>query len=143
MIAYLKDIEKIICDGQVVDIELIYIKTRKREIVICRQLIMYFLKKFNRKQTLAEIGSVYGKDHATVLHAIKTVNNLIDTDKSFSCKVELYSKKIETIASFINEKLENNFETIKKSLILAINNNEAVSFDLFISYTLMVENHLL
>ena len=24
-----------------------------------------------------------GKDHATVLHACKTVNNLIDTDKTF------------------------------------------------------------
>ena len=58
-------------------------KTRKREIVESRQVAMYLSKK-NTKESLATIGRTIGnKDHATVLHACKTVNNLIETDKQF------------------------------------------------------------
>jgi chromosomal replication initiator protein len=35
-----------------------------------------------------------GKDHATVLHACRTVNNLMDTDKRFKAYVEELEKKI-------------------------------------------------
>ena len=58
------------------------IKTRKN-IVQARQLAMYFSKQLT-KSSLANIGAQCGeKDHATVLHACKTVNNLSDTDKTF------------------------------------------------------------
>ena len=44
---------------------------------------MYFAKKYT-KASLASIGSQIGKrDHATVLHACRTVENLADTDKQF------------------------------------------------------------
>lgn len=57
--------------------------TRRREIVQARQLAMYFSKKYT-KSSLAVIGNKCGnKDHATVLHACKTVENLIETDKKF------------------------------------------------------------
>ena len=35
-----------------------------------------------------------GKDHATVLHDCKTVNNLIDTDKRFRGYIDDLNKKI-------------------------------------------------
>ncbi len=57
--------------------------SRKRETVQARQLAMYFSKIYT-KSSLAVIGNKCGnKDHATVLHACKTVKNLIDTDKRF------------------------------------------------------------
>ena len=66
-----------------IPIETMKSKTRKREIVQCRQLAMYFSKQMT-KNSLAMIGKHCGnKDHATVLHACKTVNNLADTDKRF------------------------------------------------------------
>jgi len=34
------------------------------------------------------------KDHATVLHACKTVNNLIDTDKQFRLQIQDIEKKL-------------------------------------------------
>jgi chromosomal replication initiator protein len=44
---------------------------------------------------LASIGSQIGKrDHATVLHACKTVNNLSTTDKQFRKYVEDLTKKL-------------------------------------------------
>jgi chromosomal replication initiator protein len=55
---------------------------------------MFFAKKFT-KASLASIGSQIGKrDHATVLHACKTVDNLATTDKQFKKFVEDLNKKL-------------------------------------------------
>ena len=70
-------------------------KTRKREIVQARQVAMYFSKNLT-KSSLATIGSqIGGKDHATVLHACKTVNNLVETDKTFRNQIEELEKKLK------------------------------------------------
>lgn len=88
-------IQKIVCDYFGLPLEVINSKTRKREIVQARQLAMYFAKK-HTKSSLATIGLHCGnKDHATVLHACRTVNNLIETDKQFRVYVEELDKKIK------------------------------------------------
>ena len=88
-------IQKVVCDYFNLPLEAINSKTRKREIVQARQLAMYFSKKLT-KSSLATIGLHCGnKDHATVLHACRTVNNLIDTDKQFRLYVEELEKKIK------------------------------------------------
>jgi chromosomal replication initiator protein len=88
-------IQKVVCDYFNLPLELINSKTRKREIVQARQLAMYFAKK-HTKSSLATIGLHCGnKDHATVLHAVRTVNNLIETDKQFRIYVEELDKKIK------------------------------------------------
>lgn len=87
-------IQKVVCDYFDLPIELLKSKTRKREVVQARQIAMYFAKKMT-KSSLANIGMhCGGKDHATVLHACKTVNNLIDTDKRFRGYVNDLEKKI-------------------------------------------------
>ena len=76
-------IQTLVCEYFDIPLERIHSKTRKREIVQARQLAMFFSKNYT-KSSLATIGSKCGnKDHATVLHACKTVKNLADTDKSF------------------------------------------------------------
>jgi len=76
-------IQKVVCDYFDLPIELLKSKTRKREVVQARQIAMYFSKKLT-KSSLAKIGQQCGgKDHATVLHACRTVNNLSETDKGF------------------------------------------------------------
>jgi chromosomal replication initiator protein len=88
-------IQKVVCDYFSLPLELMNSKTRKREIVQARQLAMYFSKK-HTKASLANIGLHCGnKDHATVLHACRTVNNLIETDKQFRIYVEELEKKIK------------------------------------------------
>ena len=53
-----------------------------------------FLQK-NTKASLASIGSQIGKrDHATVLHACRTVDNLFETDKQFRRYVEEIKQKL-------------------------------------------------
>lgn len=57
--------------------------TRKREVVEARQITMYVLKQ-RTNLSLAAIGTVCGnKDHSTVLHALKTVENLLETDRQY------------------------------------------------------------
>jgi len=87
-------IQKVVCDYFDMPVELLKSRTRRREIVQARQLAMYFSKQFT-KSSLATIGAQCGnKDHATVLHACKTVNNLSETDKRFKKYVEEIEKKL-------------------------------------------------
>jgi len=88
-------IQKIVCDYYKIPVEQMQGKTRKREIVQARQVSMYFSKNLT-KASLASIGScIGGKDHATVLHACKTVNNLIDTDRHFRNQIIEIEKKLK------------------------------------------------
>ena len=76
-------IQEIVSEYFQLSIEELQSKTRKRHVVQARQLAMFFAKKYT-KLTLANIGKSIGKrDHATVLHACKTVDNLNETDKQF------------------------------------------------------------
>ncbi len=87
-------IQKVVCDYFDLPMELLKSKTRKREIVQARQIAMYFAKKMT-KSSLANIGAhCGGKDHATVLHACRTVNNLQETDKHFRKYLEDLEKKL-------------------------------------------------
>ena len=87
-------IQKVVSDYFQMDVETLQSKTRRRHIVQARQLAMYFAKKFT-KASLASIGNQIGKrDHATVLHACKTVDNLSFTDKQFRKYVEDLSQKL-------------------------------------------------
>ncbi len=89
-------IQKIVSNFFNIPMETMHSKTRKREIVQARQIAMYFSKSMT-KSSLTTIGfQIGGKDHATVLHACKTINNLIDTDKKFRTQIEEIEKKLKT-----------------------------------------------
>ncbi|HOO85909.1 MAG TPA: chromosomal replication initiator protein DnaA, partial [Prolixibacteraceae bacterium] len=88
-------IQKTVCDYFNMPSDSLQSKTRKREIVQARQIAMFFSKTLT-KSSLASIGAQIGhKDHATVLHACKTVNNLIDTDKQFRNDIEEIEKRLK------------------------------------------------
>lgn len=87
-------IQKVVSDYFQLDMETLKSKTRKRHVVQARQLAMFFAKKFT-KSSLANIGHQIGdRDHATVLHACKTVDNLVETDKQFRKFVDDINKKL-------------------------------------------------
>lgn len=67
---------------------------RTREIAQARQIAM-FLAKRHTKAPLTQIGAaIGGRNHATVLHSCKTVQNMIDTDKSFRAQLEDIEKTL-------------------------------------------------
>lgn len=53
--------------------------TRERPFVMCRQ-ICYLLMKKHTNVSLKEIGERFNQDHTTVIHGLRTINNLIETD---------------------------------------------------------------
>ena len=71
--------------GEQVNKAKLHSKTRKREIVLSRQIAMVYRNK-KMRLSLQSAGKIYDKDHATVLNAKKQVKNLLDTDPAF-CKV--------------------------------------------------------
>jgi chromosomal replication initiator protein len=76
-------------------------KTRKRQIVIARQLSMYLAKNLTDK-SLKNIGEMFGgRDHSTVIYSIKTVQDLMETDLVFKDTVSELEKKIRLT---LNEK---------------------------------------
>ena len=70
-------------------------KTRKKEIVIARQVAMYFSKDYTN-HSLKSIGYHFGgRDHSTVIHALQSVNDMIDTDAKFRYSVDELKKKLK------------------------------------------------
>jgi chromosomal replication initiator protein len=66
-----------------IDLKEIHSKSRIQEIVQARQVVM-FLSKKHTEYSFSHIGKMVGrKDHATVCHACKTVQNNIDVNKKF------------------------------------------------------------
>ena len=84
-----------VCDYFNITRDEILSKSRKREIAQARQIAMYLCRKL-MSQSLSAIGAeLGGKDHATVLHACNTVEDLTQTDKNF----RKYVNDIETLVS--------------------------------------------
>lgn len=70
-------------------------KTRKKEIVIARQLAMYFSKDYTN-HSLKSIGNHFGgRDHSTVIHALQSVNDMLDTDARFRTSFSELKKKFK------------------------------------------------
>lgn len=88
-------IEEEVCKYFDVELNLIHSKSKKQEISQARQIAMYLSRKYTDK-SYSNIGEMIGKrDHATVLHACKTVNNWIETDKKFKSSIQEIEQLIQ------------------------------------------------
>ena len=67
--------------------ELIYGKSRKREISDARQLVMYLAKK-EAQMSSPSIGAKLDRTHATVLHACVQIEQRMSIEKDFSREVQ-------------------------------------------------------
>ena len=69
---------------------------RARAVARPRQVAMYLAKQLTSR-SLPEIGRKFGnRDHTTVMHAVKVVAELIETDADFSERVELLRRMLES-----------------------------------------------
>ena len=88
-------IQAVTCDVLDIPVELVRARTRKREVVQARQIAMYFSKQ-RTKHSLKAIGQAFGgRDHSTVIHAVRSVEDQIDTDPLFRETVEEVRKKLD------------------------------------------------
>jgi len=89
-------IQKTVADYFKVELEQMKSKVKKREIVIPRQVAMYFCKRYTQL-TLALIGENFGgRDHSTVIHALESVEDMMKTDINFKNSVEDLTKKFKS-----------------------------------------------
>ena len=83
-----QSIQETVCKYFNLEQAAIQTNSRKREIVQARQITMFLAKKYT-DCSFAHIGKIVGKkDHATVLHACKTIKDQMETNKSFRTSVE-------------------------------------------------------
>ncbi|MFZ2619758.1 MAG: helix-turn-helix domain-containing protein, partial [Alphaproteobacteria bacterium] len=65
---------------------------RLRQLARPRQVAMYLAKKYTSK-SYPDIGRAFGgRDHTTVIHAVRTVENLVPRDKELAEKVQLLER---------------------------------------------------
>ncbi|MBO4282787.1 MAG: chromosomal replication initiator protein DnaA [Bacteroidales bacterium] len=85
-------IQKVVCDYFNIPVYQMLSKSRKGEIVQVRHLSMYFAKKYTNL-SLAQIGARSGdKDHATVLHACRAVENQQATNPKYAADLNNIDK---------------------------------------------------
>ena len=70
-----------ICRASGISRAAIISNSRKTEIVAARQAYCYYARKYTKK-SFDRIGRDINRDHATVLHSVRTVNDLLDAKDS-------------------------------------------------------------
>ena len=89
------DISKAVCHYLNIPENKIREKTRKKEIVLARQLAMYFAKELT-KSSLKTIGLHFGgRDHSTVIHACNSIEQMRLNDLSMKDLIDSIRNKIE------------------------------------------------
>ncbi|MFT4071548.1 MAG: chromosomal replication initiator protein DnaA [Dysgonamonadaceae bacterium] len=92
----ISDIEEMVCNHFNIKVGLIHTASRKREIVQARQVAMYLSKQYT-DMSLSQIGVLIGrKNHATVLHACKTVKNQLEVDRNFRTEIQELEMKLKS-----------------------------------------------
>ena len=95
----IESITKVICDYFKIDQNKIRDKTRKKEIVMARQIAMYLSKEMT-KSSLKTIGLHFGgRDHSTVIHACSAIENSKDSDRQLKETIDTLRNNIELTCS--------------------------------------------
>lgn len=81
------DIRDTVCSHFNVTATQINSKSRKRDYVVARQVIMYLAQKYT-KMPSSRIGKLVGnRDHSTVIHSCSQVEKRLQVDKAFSAEI--------------------------------------------------------
>jgi len=92
----IEDIQRVAAKHYNVTREDLVSARRTRTIVRPRQIAMY-LAKMLTPRSLPEIGRHFGgRDHTTVLHAVRKIEELLKTDSALAAEIELLKRMLET-----------------------------------------------
>lgn len=91
------DIQKLVADHYKVRVPDLKSKTRTRPLVIARQVAMYLVKK-HLDRSLVEIGRSFGgKDHTTVMNALRRIEDQLSRDSEIKRDLEDLEGRIHNI----------------------------------------------
>ena len=95
------DISNIVCKFHKLEFSELINRTRQGRIMQARQQAMYFSMQYT-KLSQTDVGFFYGgRNHATVSHSCKTVNNLKDVERGYNREIEQMSRIIEDLNQLI------------------------------------------
>jgi chromosomal replication initiator protein len=88
-------IQKKVCEYYGVKLSDLISARRHKTVATARQIAMYLCKNLTTK-SLPNIGKSFGgKDHSTVIYAVKKVKELISNDQAFRTDLEILAKSLE------------------------------------------------
>lgn len=91
----IESIQELVCDYFNIPTNKVKDKTRKQEIVEARQIAMYLAKQYT-ESSLKTIGLHFGgRDHSTVIHAVRTIENLLENSVKHQRILKEVRQKIE------------------------------------------------
>ena len=90
-----ENIAKLVAEHFELSVEKLKSKTRKRSVVVARQLSMFFAKNFTNKSLKAIGNNFGGRDHSTVIHSVRAIQDMMDTDLLFKDTVSEIEKKLQ------------------------------------------------
>ncbi|TAG55284.1 MAG: chromosomal replication initiator protein DnaA [Cytophagales bacterium] len=88
-------IQKSVCDYFQIPMDDMKSKSRKKELVIPRQVGIFLAKNYT-SLSLKTIGLHFGgRDHSTVIHSVESVQDMVVTDKKFKSQLLELQKKMK------------------------------------------------
>ena len=92
----IEDIQKRVAEHYNMRLSEMHSQRRARAVARPRQVAMYLAKQLTSR-SLPEIGRMFGgRDHTTVMHAVKRINELRQSDSSLAEDVDLLRRMLET-----------------------------------------------
>lgn len=88
---------EVVADHYKIDQEEITSKKRTQEIAFPRQIFMYLCREMMPDTTLKGIAAILGRDHSTVLHGIKKVEEDINNNKDLRDTIDILKEKIKSV----------------------------------------------
>lgn len=91
-----ENIQKVVSDFYKIKVAEMYSKRRPASIALPRQIAMYLAKELTQK-SLPEIGDLFGgRDHTTVLHAIRKIQQLRQQNTDINREIHILEQQIRT-----------------------------------------------
>jgi chromosomal replication initiator protein len=90
----INDILKATCDYFMIKMADLKSNRRDRSVARPRQIAMFLAKELTTK-SLPEIGAAFGRDHTTIMHAIKQIGSLISSDPSVAEHVRFLKRSFK------------------------------------------------
>ncbi len=88
-----KEIKQAVAEHYDLDVKILEGKKRTARVAEARQVAMFLVRKLT-DLSLVEIGASFGKDHGTIIHAVKKITSKCETSSSVKNTVELIKRRL-------------------------------------------------
>jgi chromosomal replication initiator protein len=87
------EIQKIVCDYYGISLPELLGRSRQKRLVRARQMGFYFARLYTEK-TMTELGRLFQRSHASVVHALQTLERERKTNQRLAQEVQLLEEKL-------------------------------------------------